>query len=137
MHKYGGCGIMSRLYEDRLLVDPYTYGVRRAHNNSDLACVAWSSGTHDLGHDVHSGFSNHSRLPMAKFFHVAFLFLPFLDHNMRQPKITTYMLPPKPHSLVYFEETQFYQPIMDFPFEHPNISKKNILYQEWYGGVTW
>ena len=47
------------------------------------------------------------------------------------------MLPPKPHSLGYFEGTLFHQPIVDFPFEHPNVSKKNILYQERYGGVTW
>jgi len=35
VHEYGGCGIMSWLREDRLLVDPDTDGVRRARGNSD------------------------------------------------------------------------------------------------------
>ena len=38
----------------------------------------------------------------------------------------SYVLPPKPRSLAYFERTLFHQPIVDFPFEHPNISKEII-----------
>ena len=40
------------------------------------------------------------------------------------------------HHLGYFEGTLFHQPVVDFPFEHQNIFKENILYQERYGGVT-
>ena len=43
VHEYGGCGIMSQLCDDRLLVDPDTDGVRRARGNSELACVVWVS----------------------------------------------------------------------------------------------
>ena len=35
VHEYGGCGIMSWLHEDRVLVDPVIDGVRRACDNRD------------------------------------------------------------------------------------------------------
>ena len=63
VHEFEGCGIMPWLYENRVLVDPDTDGVRRAHDNSDLACIVQASCTQGSGHDFHSGFSNHSRLP--------------------------------------------------------------------------
>ena len=39
----------------------------------------------------------------------------------------SYILPPKPPPLVYFERTLFHQPVVDFPFKHPNISKKYFV----------
>ena len=35
VHEFEGCGIMPWLYENRVLVDPDTDGVRRACGNSD------------------------------------------------------------------------------------------------------
>ena len=56
-------------------------------------------------------------------------FLPFLVHNMRQPlyevrsQHTCFLRKPPP--LVYFERTLFHQPVVDFPFKHPNIYIKS------------
>ena len=43
VHEYGGCGIMPWLHKNGVLVDPDTNGERRAHGNSDLACIVWAS----------------------------------------------------------------------------------------------
>ena len=59
---------------------PDTDGVRRACGDSDPVCIVWSSWTQSLGLDIHSGFSNHSRLPMANFPCYSSFFFPFLDH---------------------------------------------------------
>ena len=95
----------------------------------------------DIGTTFNSGVSITPNYSSTNFSLLFFFFLPFLNYSMRQSfistEIKTYVLPPKPHSLVYFEGTLFYQPIVDFPFEHPNIFKKNILNQKQYGGVTW
>ena len=63
VHEYGGCNILSWLREDMVLVVPDTDDVRGACGNSDLACVVRASWALCLGHDIHSGFSNHSLLP--------------------------------------------------------------------------
>ena len=67
------------------------------------------------------------RLTLSLVFFFPSLPYPWYAPTLVWTEIATYMLPPKPHPLVYLERTLFHQPVVDFSFGTPEYFLSRIF----------